>query len=367
MDTIEGFLFGEVREPLSLIKIEGKTFPYKNCYIPKIFRKPLKVSNKGGIKGWKSGGRSALIFYRGKWYDAQGVRPSEKEWVQGIPKGGDTKTEAENELKAGDLFFNYGQKNHVPALMKPICLFEYSNIKFQGEPVYAAVLETKGDLRLSHFLGNYLTAAANAYNRLKNDPSREAKINQITNNIKDGLTNKIGQWVGFWYRCLDENNLLWGTSYEEKPDKTYILNSNAGNNNLTLYRLNNGVAVGIVDLDGLQTAERKSKKLEVDRIKKRLSIFEVTLYLLKLGKSTINISQYQFLQTWASKLYTQITPPKGINIYQEQYGYDPLQELELPKIDDLDIIACFNNGRRGIKPESIKETYITNIDKIFLS
>jgi len=365
MDTIEGFLFSEVRESLSLIETEGKTIPYKNSFVPKILRKPLIVSDKGEIKGWKSGGRSALVYYRGKWYDLEGVKPSGKEWVPGVPEGGDTKLEAENELKAGALFSKYGKKNNIPALTEPICLFEYSKIKFKEEPVYASVLETKGDLRLSYFLGTYLTAAEKAYNRLKDDPSREAKIDQIINKIKAGLTNKIGQWVGFWYRCLDENNLLWGTSYEKKPDKMYILNSNAGNNNLTLYRLNDRVAVSIVDLNGLRTSEEKSKSLEIDRIKKRLSIFEMTLYILKRGRSGMNISQYQVLQTWASKLYKEITPPKGINIYQEQYGYDPFEELGLPKIDDLDIIASFNDGRRGIKPELIEETCVTNIYNMF--
>lgn len=362
---IKDFLFGEVKEPLFLAETEGKIVPYNNHNVPEIFRKPLIVSEKGTIRGWKSGGRSALIHFKGKWYDIEGVRPSGKEWLPGLPEGGNTELEAKNELKAGSLLFCYGQKNGVTPLTKPICLFEYSKMKFQGEPLYAAVLETRGDLRLSYFLGDYLTAAAEAYERLKNDSGREAKIDRISQRIKNGLTNKIGQWTGFWYRCLDENNLLWGTSYNEEADKTFSLNSNAGNNNLTFYRVNHGVAVSIIDLNGLRVSEQKAKTLEIDRIKKRLSIYEMTLHILKLGKTATNISQYQFAQTWASKMYKEIAPPRGLNIYEEQYGYDPLQELGLPRIDELEITQSFDKGREGAKPELIEEKYVLSIDKMF--
>jgi len=367
--TIEGFLFGETREPLYLVETEGKIFPYKNRYVPKIFKKPLMISEKGEIEGWKSkawksGGRSALLRYRGRWYDIEGVRPSEKEWTSGIPEGGDTKKEAESELDVGDLFYRYGQENDVSALMKPICLFEYKT-KFNGEPVCASVLETVGDLRLSHFLGKYLTVAGNALERLTNVPSREAKADCIINKVKDGLTDKIGQWVGFWYRCLDKNNLVWGTRYVENPDGTYDVYSNAGTNNIAAYRLKDGVAVGITDLDSCAPSEQKLKNLEIDRIKKRLSIFEMTLHILKHGRSGVNISQYQISQVYASRLYTQITPPRGINYFQEVLGYDPLQDFELPRLHELDIIKCFNEGRKGIKPQFIEERCVTNVDEMF--
>jgi hypothetical protein len=207
--------------------------------------------------------------------------------------------------------------------------------------------------------------AAEAYEKLRNDSNKETKIDKITNDLKSRLTNKIGQWTGFWYRCLDESNLLWGTSYDEKPDKT-TLNSNAGNNNLTFYRFKEGIGVAIVDLNGLRVAEEKTKSLEIDRIKKRLSTFEMTLHLLKHGKSAIDISQYQVLQTWASRLYRKISPPEGVNVYLEQYGYDPLEELALPQIDELDIIRSFNDGRKGMKPEFIEERCIASIRKMFL-
>jgi len=369
LGTIEGFLFGEAREPLCLIETEGKTLPYKEYYIPKIFKKPLMIFEGGKIEGWKSkawksGGRSALLYYKGKWYDIEGVRPSEKEWTPEVPEGGDTRKEAESELNVGDLFYCYGQENNIHALMKPVCLFEY-NMKFHGEPICAPVLETLGDLRLAHFLGKYLTVAGNAFERLKNDSPREKKIDRITGKVKEKLTNKIGLWVGFWYRCLDKNNLVWGTRYVENPDGTYDVYSNSGTNNLAAYRLKDGVAVGITDLDSCTPSEQKLKDLEIDRIKKRLSIFEITLHVLTHGKSAVNISQYQVSQVYASRLYTQITPPKGINYFQEVLGYDPLQELELPRLDELDIIKCFNEGKNGKKPEFIDEKCIVNIDNMF--
>jgi len=370
--TIEWFLFGESRVPLYLIKTDGKSLPYKDSHLPEIFRKPLIISATGKVKGWKSkafksGGRSALVYHKGKWYDLEGVRPSHNEHMPGVPEGGNSLEEAENELRVGSLFFDYGQENQVQALMKPICLFEYSKIKFEGEPVCASVLETKGDLRLSHFFGDYSTVGQEAYDRLKNDRSREAKIDQITNKIKERLTNKIGQWTGFWYRCLEKNNLIWGTRYVENPDGTYNVNSNSGNNNLAAYRLNDEVAVSIIDLDSCQYSDQKLKDLEIDGIKKRLSIWEVTLHLLKYGKSAVNISQYLVSQTYASRLYTQITPPKGINYFQEVLGYNPLQELEIPEMDRLDIIKCFNDGREGAKPEPIEERCITNFKEMFLA
>lgn len=370
IETIEEFLFGEAREPLYLVETEGKTFPYKEHYVPKIFNKPLMISKNGNIKGWKSkawksGGRSALLHYRGKWYDIEGMKPSEKEWTSEIPEGGDTKREAESELNIGDLFHHYGQENNVAALMSPVCLFEY-DIKFHGEPVCASVLETLGDLRLSHFLGKYLTIIRNTFEKLKrNDLSRDGKIDRIISEVKESLTNKIGQWVGFWYRCLDKIGLIWGTSYVQNSDGTYGVNSNSGNNNLTFYRLNNGVAVGITDLDSCAPSEQTLRDLEIDRIRKRLSIFEMALHILKHGNSAVNISQYQVSQIYASKLYTQINPPKGINYFQEVLGHDPLQDFELLRLDELDIIRCFNDGRKGTKPEFIEERHIANIDEIF--
>lgn len=371
-ESIEWFLFGEPRDPLYLIKTDGKSLPYRDCCIPEIFRKPLIISATGEVKGWKSkafksGGRSALVYHEGKWYDLEGVRPSEKEYMPRVPVGGNSLVEAKNELNVGSLFFDYAEENKVQALMKPVCLFEYSKIQFEGEPVYASVLETKGDLRLSHFFGDYSIAAQKAYNRLKKDRSRDVKIDRITNKIKDKLTNKIGQWTGFWYRCLEKNNLIWGTRYAEDPYGTYAVNSNSGNNNLAAYRLNDNVAVSIIDLDSCQYSDKKIKDLELDRIKKRLSIWEVTLHLLKYGKSAVNISQYHVSQTYASRIYTKIKPPKGINYFQETLGYDPLQELEIPKMDKLGIIKSFNDGRQGVKPEPIQERYITNVKEMFLT
>jgi hypothetical protein len=363
---IRWLLFGEVRKPLNLVETDGKTLAYRGCQVPKIFREPLIASAKGEIKGWESGGRSALVHYKGVWYDIEGVRPTGREWELGVPEGGDTKEEAENELNAGALFFDYGEKNEIPALMKPICLFEYSNIKFHGNHLYAPVLASKGDYRLNSLFADYSTAAGEAYERLKDDPNRDAKIDQITINIKEGLTNKIGLWAGFWYRCLEENNHLWGTNYVKNPDGTYNANSNAGNNNLAAYRFNGGVVIGINDLNGYVIPDKNRRNIEIDRIKKRLSIWEATLLLLKHGKSVTNISQYQILQTYASRLYTQITPPTGINYFQEVLGYDPLQEIELPEIDELDIIKCFNDGRSGKKPELIDERYITNVKSFFI-
>jgi len=370
-ETAEWFLFGETRERIYLVETGGKTIPYKSHVIPRIFSKPLKVSEEGGIEGWrsrawKSGGRSALLHSEGKWYDIEGVRPSEKEWTPGIPRGGDTRNEAENELSIGDLFHQYGQEEGTSALMKPVCLFEY-DLKFHGESVCAPVLETLGDLRLSHFLGDYLTAARRAYNQLRNSASSKQEIDRITNRIKDGLTNKIGAWVGFWYRCLEKKKLLWGTTYLENPDGTYSVNSNAGNNNLSAYRLGDGAAIGIVDLDSCSSSDQTAKTLELDRITKRLSIYEMTLHLLKHGTSPVNMSQYQIQQTLASRLYRQIAPPKGIDYYEE-IGYgSPLQGIELPKLEELEIIKSFEDGRRGEKPQLIQEKYIANIDEMFHS
>jgi len=365
-EATKRLLFNETRKPLNLTETEGKTLAYRNCQVPKIFQKPLIASAEGRIQGWESGGRSALVYYRGIWYDIEGVKPTGREWQLGIPEGGDTKEEAENELNAGALFFDYGNRNKIPALMKPICLFEYSNIKFRGKPLYAPVLTSRGDYRLNSLFADYSTAAGEAYETLKNDPDRDARIDQITSNIKEGLTDKIGLWVGFWYRCLEENNHLWGTDYVKNPDRTYAANSNVGNNNLAAYRLKSGVAIGINDLNGYVIPDQNRRNIEIDRIKKRLSIWEVTLYLLKHGKSVTNVSQYQVLQTYASRLYTQITPPTGINYFQEVLGYDPLQETELPQIDELDIIRRFNDGRNGKKPELIDEEYIINVKNFFV-
>ena len=156
-----------------------------------------------------------------------------------------------------------------------------------------------------------------------------------------------------------------GNKLCQNADGTYNANSNAGNNNLAAYRLNGGVVIGINDLDGYVIPDQNKRNIEIDRIKKRLSIWEATLHLLKHGKSVTNISQYQILQTYASRLYTRITPPTGINYFQEALGYDPLQDIELPKIGEFNIIKCFNDGRNGKKPDMIDERYITNIKEFF--
>lgn len=368
-ETADWFFFGEARERIFLVGTGGKTIPYKNHDIPRILRKPLKVSEEGSIEGWKSrawksGGRSAILNFEGKWFDIEGVRPSEKEWTSGIPRGGDTRKEAENELNLGDLFYQYGQEEGLSALMKPVCLFEY-NLKFQGESVCAPVLETLGDLRLSHFLGDYLTAAARAYNQLRNSPSRKAEIDRITEKMKESLTNRIGAWVGFWYRCLDKNGLLWGTTHVKNPDGTYSVNSNAGNNNLAAYRVGDEAAIGIVDLDSCSSSDPTAKTVELDRIRKRLSIYEMTLHLLEHGTSAVNISQYQIVQTLGSRLYEQIAPPKGVNYYEEVGYGDPFEKIELPKLEELEIIRCFEEGRRGVKPELIRGEYVADIDAAF--
>jgi len=79
------------------------------------------------------------------------------------------------------------------------------------------------------------------------------------------------------------------------------------------------------------------------------------------------MSQYQIQQTLASRLYRQIAPPKGIDYYEE-IGYgSPFQEIRLPKLEELEIIKSFEDGRRGEKPQLIQEKYIANIDEMFHS
>ena len=61
-----------------------------------------------------------------------------------------------------------------------------------------------------------------------------------------------------------------------------------------------------------------------------------------------------------------MAPPIGVSYFQKVLGYGPLQEIELPEIDESDIIRCSINGRSGKKPELIDERHITGIKNFFM-
>jgi len=332
----------ENREQLSLTETEGDVIPYKDCNIPDVLEKPLRVSEEGKLHGWKSGERSVLVCYKEKWYKLKGVKPSTQEHsIPGVPRGCQKRSVAERELDASAAISDFGLENGIKAPMSPVCLFKY-RASFEGEPVCASVFEVKSDYRLSHFADKFLDAAEKAY--------RREERNACT--IRQELTSKIGNWVGFWYRALEQHNLCWGTTNNENSGEVH---TNVGNHNLVAYRVGGGVGIGIVDLDRKETPNETTKKTELDIIRKRLSIFDGALYFLGNGRSAKSIRAYYYFQIFASM---------GLQIYGD--GFDPFHGVQLPDEDALGIIEHFDEGRKGKIPQPINAKFFTNTEDIFL-
>jgi hypothetical protein len=339
------FIYSGERSPVYLEQTTGEVIPYEDEEIPNAFKIPLKKSESiTSTKGIASGNRTALVETDGKVYKLKGIIPTNKRYqIEDVPYGCLKETASLNELRASKVMHEFGLKNGIEAPLKPVCYFKY-DINFQGEPVSCCVQEARGDDRLE-YQNNFSNIIEKAFN--KNLRNR----NKI-DDLREQLTNRIGNWMGFWYGSLERANLCWGsTFFSSKFPET-----NVGVHNIIIYPVNGGVGVGLIDLDRSDETCKIIKEFELEHIRKNLSCFDGMLYFLENGKKAEYVCRY---------LINQIGSALSLEMWKD--GVDPFDGMSLPKEDELDIIKYFEKGRKGDKPLPIDKEFFTDREKKIMS
>jgi len=341
------FVFDIKRETIYLEPTSGKTIPYNYTEIPYIFKTPLKKSdNITDLVGTSSGDRSALIKSEDEIYKLKGIIPSDRRWEIGdVPFGCLKETSCLNELNASATMNDFGSRNGIQAPMKPVCYFQYE-IYFRGEHVSCSVQAIKGEDRLIEYDDRFLFAVEEAFRRnLRNS-------NKISE-IREQLTDRIGNWLGFWYGALERANLCWGSIFFNRK----LIDTNVGSHNIVLYPFDNCIGIGLVDFDmSHKNPDKGVREWELDHIKKTLSIYDGMLYFLENGSNVESIRKYFIRQSALS-----------ISIQAFRDDIVSFHGVELPKEDDLEIMKHFEEGRGGRPPLTIDKEFFTKPEKKIVS
>jgi len=329
-----GLFNGDVRAVI-LSECEGATVPYKSN-IPDLFETPVKISDDGNVWGISSGRRSALVYENNEWYKLKGVCPSDKTYqVEDNPLGGQKRSAAIQELDASDLMSEYGRKKGVVAALEPVCYFDY-DIPFQGETVCASVLKTRGDMRLSNFYNRFLKTLQHLHeNNLNSD--------YTVCSIKKYLTNRIGEWLGFWYGSFEDKDMCWGSVLldMDRPPYFRVFDTNVGLDNIAIYNVEGGIGISMIDLDRHMETNERIKKFELNRIERMLEIFDGALHFLEYSNNTESILHW-ILDRWAASL------GEGLTAFSHP---EEMFDVALP--EEFEIIDYFESGRKGRVPEPI--------------
>lgn len=339
------FVFDIKRETIYLEPTSGKTIPYNYTEIPSIFKEPLKKSdNITSLVGIASGDRSALIKSEDEIYKLKGIIPSDRKWLVGnIPFGCLKETACLNELGASAAMNDFGSRNGIRAPMKPICYFQYETF-FRDEHVSCSVQAIKGDDRLAEYDLRFLLAVEESFRRKLRNRNKISEIREL-------LTDRIGNWLGFWYGALERANLCWGSKFL----KGKLLDTNVGAHNIVLHPTENGIGIGLVDLDySHKNPNKKVREWELYHIKKILSSYDGTLYFLENGCTLKSIRNYFIYQSTPLVKY-------------EAFKDDSIRGVTPPKEEDLEIIRYFEEGRKGRPPLPIDKEFFTNTEKKIIS
>jgi hypothetical protein len=322
-----------------LERTTGEVVSYNGNEIPTLFKTPLKKSDLDSIVAVPSGQRSAIIETEGEVYKLKGIIPSNRKYEEeGVPFGCLKESSCLAELNASWVMTDFGNKKGVKPPLEPALYFRYG-ISFEGEPVCCSVQKVGGEDRLVVVGHNLMNTAEAAF---KNNLRDGEKISEI----RQRFTNRIGEWLGFWYGSLERANLCWGTIYfGSKAPQT-----NLGIHNIVLYPVDGGIGLSMVDLDkSYMHPSDRVKEYEINHIRKDLASFDSALYFLENGKHSSSIAA-AYLQKMTSPHY-----PSGLF----KKGSDPFHGVLLPKDDDLEIIKHFEQGRKGKIPEPIEKEFFT--------
>jgi len=329
-----------------LEQTSGRVIPFGNEEVPQTFEKPLKKSDyKTDISGMPSGSRSVLIDLEGEMYKLKGIIPSNKGYEEvDVPFGCLKTTACERELRATQVMYKFGLKHGVKTPMRPVGYFQY-DIIFHDEHVACCIQNVEGDDRFIDFFDSFHFCLEELYKR---DLRSRSKIDEV----REQLTNRIGNWVGYWYGALERANLCWGSIFH----KPRGLETNVGSHNMVVYPVNRGIGIGLVDLDKSHRLTKKTKEYELNRIKKILSKYDGMLYFLEKGRELSSLKLYFIRQDWLSY---------GIPPFKK--GVDPFKGIPCPDEEEMEIIQHFENGRKGIQPLPIDKKFFTNTQEKFMS
>jgi hypothetical protein len=334
------FIFEGSRSPVYLEPTNGKVVPYGINEVPPTFKIPLKKSSAVTcIRGVASGERTALMDSQNKRYKLKGIIPSNNGYEEeDVPYGCLKETACLRELDAAQAMTDFGLKKEIPSPLKPVGHFQYETF-FQDERVSCCVEEVKGDDRLGQCNGKFLPTLEKAFRR---GYRNKEKISEV----REQFTNRIGNWMGFWYGALENANLCWGSIFYHP----IAPQTNVGSHNIVLYPVDRGVGVGMVDLDKSHKGpSEKVRDWELDHIRKELSLYDGTLHFLEKGTKSEAMRNYFIHQLAAS-----------INLPAFRKGFDPFYGVNPPKEGEMEIIKCFEEGRRGVKPIPIEKDFFTN-------
>jgi hypothetical protein len=334
------FIFEGKRGSVYLEPTNGKVIPYGINEIPPTFKIPLKKSSTvTSIRGVASGDRTALMSSQNKRYKLKGIIPSNNGYEEeDVPYGCLKETACLRELNAAQVMTDFGLKKRIPSPLKPVGHFQYETF-FQDEHVSCCVEEVKGDDRLEECHGKFLSTLEEAFRRGYRD---KEKISEV----REQFTNRIGNWVGFWCGALEKANLCWGSIFYHPVSPQ----TNVGSHNIVLYPVDRGVGVGLVDLDkSHKDPSEKVRNWELDHIRKELSLYDGMLHFLENGTKAEAIRNYFIHQLAAS-----------INLPAFRKGFDPFYGVSPPEEGEMEIIKCFEEGRKGVKPLPIEKDFFTN-------
>lgn len=337
-------LLGRYAKNISLSKCDGHTVPYKST-TPDMFETPLKITNEGEISGISSGERSALVYESNEWYKIKGAHPSDKVYqVEDNPVGGQKKSAAIQELNASNIMTRYGKKKGVVAPLTPVCYFDYE-IPFQDETVCASVLTAHGDMRMTGFYGRFSELLSMLYkNGLRND--------FIIFNIKEQITNRIGEWLGFWYGSLEDQNMCWGSLLldMDKPPYFRVFDTNVGLDNIVVYDVGDRIGLSLIDLDRCAVTNERIKKFELHRIRHMLEIFDGATHFLESSNSIESIKHWM-IDRWSKSVFNSEVFAKDVKIF------------DIPFPEEFEIMEYFKSGRKGHAPKPIdKEHFVGPIE-----
>jgi hypothetical protein len=217
------FLAGPIE--MRLGHTNGTVFPYEDYELPVVLREPIVSNDCGPVLGYKSCGRSSIVPADGKWFKGKGVYPRPfKKWWTGEPFGGMSKDRALNELgsskKIHEKFKEYGY--HGPII--PVALVEYDIPFNESEKIFAEVLESFGDSRLS-----------SVSSRLGHANGNMKLMKSMDGEYRGNLVRELVSWLGFCHRVIKESG--------EYPGETSY-----GLENYVLYSVGDGFGIGRVDL-----------------------------------------------------------------------------------------------------------------------
>lgn len=360
-----------------LKKASGSACSFNGNDFP--FSYPVVISDKeDGIKAFRSGYRSAIVDSNGLFYKLKGINPKPGETFCGdgfTPMGCQTEKACKIELRVTQLMHDYGVKNGVPAPYVPAGSFDFGLKDELNQNLCASVFKLNPKVSWDGFLDH----------RLDNFCFVQTLKDEYDKGCRDcsklGLEfNKIAQWVGFWYKCLVDNMIEWGSTFRND-----VFDTNIHSGNVLLYKSGDGFIACPVDMDGCVNvshikAEYRAEnvKFEVEYIEKFLCVFDAMMFGFKQKDSNVTINFTDIMKfprkaekmdchvfdlciKYVSAVHMSPVSPRDLLLH---LGCDPRDYLDFTSnYHNSAFFKSLRNGLSGEIPELIDAELITNPSK----